>query len=384
MFNVHTSLTAANEEIARLTKLNETLTSENDLLLLKTSRLESLTQENAKLKNDLVCAKEIEEFLRKEISENEFKIKAYRNSSKQLRDYHEKHTEDQKVGIGFEYGKRPGKEIVSQDCSTDATVKPQILKKINKPIFKLSELEFDEEAMLIKQQLDDEDEGLDSTTVDGKDTVTIPRTVTSPNNLTKCSKDAVNNGRTVASKGTVKRASKTVTSKPTVMTEGAKGTVKKGSTATSEHPVDSITYKSRNRNGKLGNGNANAPRKLCNNCGSSYHLTHVCKKPKEVKNNVTMLDGNLHRTPIMHRSMVVCNNIDCVPCKVTAMSTCFNLPISSTEPCLYMQTGETPEPTGNSKNASSTKKKTKSNSKDMWVKKGVQQKIPDVMIKVEK
>ncbi|KAK1360638.1 CCHC-type domain-containing protein [Heracleum sosnowskyi] len=79
MFHVHTSLTAANEEIARLTKLNEELTSENDLLLLKTNRLESLTHENAKLKNELVCAKEIEEFLRKEINENEFKIKAYRN-----------------------------------------------------------------------------------------------------------------------------------------------------------------------------------------------------------------------------------------------------------------------------------------------------------------
>ncbi|KAK1388322.1 hypothetical protein POM88_016500 [Heracleum sosnowskyi] len=211
MFNVHTSLTAANEEIARLTKLNETLTFENDMLLLKTSQLESLTQENAKFKNELDCAKEIEKFLRKEISENEFKIKAYRNSSKQLQDYHEKHTEDQKVGIGFEYGKRPGMEIVSQDCSTDASVKPHVLKKINKPIFKLSELEFDEEAMLIKQQLDDEDECIDNTTVGGKDTVKIPKTATFPNNLTKCSKDAVRNGKTETSKDTVKRDSKTVT-----------------------------------------------------------------------------------------------------------------------------------------------------------------------------
>ncbi|KAK1384615.1 hypothetical protein POM88_022350 [Heracleum sosnowskyi] len=216
MFNVHTSLTAANEEIARLTKLNETLTSENDLLLLKTNRLECLTRENAKLKNELVCAKEIEEFLRKAISENEFKIKAYRNSSKQLQDYHEKHIEDQKVGIGFEYGKRPSKEMVSQDCSTDASVKPHVLKKINKPIFKLSKLEFDEEAMLIKQQLDDEDEGIDSSIVEGKDAVSIPKTVTLPNNLTECSKDAVNNGKTVASKDTIKRASKTVTVTPQI------------------------------------------------------------------------------------------------------------------------------------------------------------------------
>ncbi|KAK1376694.1 CCHC-type domain-containing protein [Heracleum sosnowskyi] len=205
MFNVHTSLTAANEEIARLTKLNETLTSENDMLLLKTSRLESLAQENAKLKNELACAKEIEKFLRNEISENEFKIKAYRNSSKQLQDYHEKHTEDQKVGIGFEYGRRPGKEIVSQDCSTGVSVKPHVLKKINKPIFKLYELEFDEEAMIIKQQLDDEDECIDSTTVGGKDIVKIPKTVTFPDNQIECSKDAARNGKTVTPKDTVKR-----------------------------------------------------------------------------------------------------------------------------------------------------------------------------------
>ncbi|KAK1384584.1 hypothetical protein POM88_022319 [Heracleum sosnowskyi] len=356
MFNVHTSLTAANEEIARLTKLNETLTSENDMLLLKTSRLESLSQENAKLKNELVCAKEIEKFIRNEISENEFKIKAYRNSSKQLQEYHEKHTEDQRVGICFEYGRRPGNEIVDQDCSNDVSVKPHVLKKINKPIFKLSELEFDEEAMLIKQQLDDEDA------------------------------DAVSNGKTVTSKDTVKRASKTVTSKPTVKIEGVKGTVKKSSTTTSEHLVDTVAYKSKNINGKLGNGNANvgsAPRKLCNNCGSSHHLTHVCKKPKEVKDNVTKVNGNVHRTHIMHRSMVVCNNTVCMPCKITAMSTCFNMPISSTEQCLYMQTVESFEPTGNSKKAASTKKKTKSNSKAEWVKKEVQQKIPDVVVKVE-
>ncbi|KAK1369485.1 hypothetical protein POM88_035577 [Heracleum sosnowskyi] len=171
-----------------------------------------------------------------------------------------------KVGIGFEYGRRPGKEIVNQDCSTDVSVKPHVLKKINKPIFKLSELEFDEEAMLIKQQLDDEDECVDSTTVGGKDTIKIPKIVTFPNNQIECSKDVFSNGKTETSKDTVKRVSKTVTSKPAIKTESVKGTVKESSAATSEHPVDTVTYKSKNRNGKLGNGNANvgsAPRKLC-------------------------------------------------------------------------------------------------------------------------
>ena len=37
MFNIHTSLNVVNEEMARLVKLNETLKSENEMLLLKTS-----------------------------------------------------------------------------------------------------------------------------------------------------------------------------------------------------------------------------------------------------------------------------------------------------------------------------------------------------------
>ena len=60
MFNIHKCLTAGNEEIVKLVKLNESLKYKNELLVLKTSPLDSLTQENARLKNELVCVKEIE------------------------------------------------------------------------------------------------------------------------------------------------------------------------------------------------------------------------------------------------------------------------------------------------------------------------------------
>ncbi|KAK1397704.1 hypothetical protein POM88_007567 [Heracleum sosnowskyi] len=384
MFNVYTSLSAANEEITRLSKLNETLKSENESLVLKTSSLDSLAQENARLKNELKCAKEVEEFLRNEIAENEFKIKAYKNSSKIVQDYNDKHTENQTVGIGFSYGRRPGKETVIQDCSGNAAVKPTILKKVKTPIFKAAEIEFDEEAMLIQQEILDEDEGVDSTFKDRKDTVTIPKTVNLPINQTVSSKDAVTVGKTVSSKDAVKNGSKTVASKLSVKIVGIKGTVKESSTATSEHTVNPVTPKSKNRNGKVGvnkgNGYTNvggASRKLCNNCGSSHHLTHVCKNPIEDKINATELNGNLHRTPLMHRTMSVCNNIECMPCKITAMSTCFNLPILTTEKCSYMHTVETSEPASNSKKASSTKKRIKSNSKPKWVKREVKQEIID-------
>lgn len=128
--------------------------------------------------------------------------------------------------------------------------------------------------------------------------LSTPTTETLPNNLTECSKDAV---KTVASKDAVKKTSQTITSKSAVKTAKVKFTVKSNSTATSEHVVNTDAYKSKNRNGKVGFNKKNdyasvknAPRKLCNNCDSSQHLTHVCKKPT----------GN----------------------KITAMSTCFNMP----------------------------------------------------------
>ncbi|KAK1366507.1 hypothetical protein POM88_042068 [Heracleum sosnowskyi] len=359
MFNVYTSLSAANEEITRLSKLNETLKSENEALVLKTSSLDYLAQENAKLKNELKCAKEFRITM----------ISIQKNQS---------------IGIGFSYGRRPGKETVIQDCSGNVAVKPTILKKVKTPIFKAAEIEFDEEAMLIKQEILDEDEGVDSTSKDGKDTVIIPKTVNLPSNQTVSSKDAVTVGKTESSKDTVKNVSKTVTFKPSVKTVGIKDTVKESSTATSEHTVNPVTPKSKNRNGKVGvnkgNGYTNvggASRKLCNNCGSTHHLTHVCKKPIEDKINATELNGNLHRTPLMHRTMSVCNNIECMPCKITAMSTCFNLHVLTTEKCSYINTVETSEPAGNSKKASSTKKRIKSNSKPKWVKREVKQEVFD-------
>ena len=75
--------------------------------------------------------------------------------------------------------------------------------------------------------------------------------------------------------------------------------------------------------GKNGEYAKSAPRKLCNNCGSSHHLTNVCKNDVATPINAVKINGNLHRTPIMDRSMNVCGDIDCMPCKITSMSTVF-------------------------------------------------------------
>ena len=48
------------------------------------------------------------------------------------------------------------------DCVGDDVGKPHILRKVQKPVFKVIEYEFDEEALLIKKELNDEDSVYDS------------------------------------------------------------------------------------------------------------------------------------------------------------------------------------------------------------------------------
>lgn len=123
-------------------------------MLLKTTSIDSLSQENDRLKNDLACAKEIEEYLRNELAENEFKLKAYKNSSQVVQNISEKNTKNNKLSIGYDYGRRLGNETVSARVGDD-TVKPNILKKVGNPEFKVVETEFDEEDLLIKQELNE-------------------------------------------------------------------------------------------------------------------------------------------------------------------------------------------------------------------------------------
>ena len=71
-------------------------------------------------------------------------------------------------------------------------------------------------------------------------------------------------------------------------------------TATFECAVDTEDTKSKNNfnRGKNGEHAKSAPRKLCNICGSSHHLTHVCKNDVATPINVVNVIGNLHRNPM--------------------------------------------------------------------------------------
>ena len=57
----------ANDELVKITSINESLKSRNKQLELKLVILESLKSENEYLKNKVLCASQIEEFLRKQI-----------------------------------------------------------------------------------------------------------------------------------------------------------------------------------------------------------------------------------------------------------------------------------------------------------------------------
>ncbi|MGI4673474.1 hypothetical protein ACR2XN_28825, partial [Klebsiella pneumoniae] len=130
MFNIHTSMTSANEEIERLTALNASLVKRNDELELLVILTENQKQEIEYLKNKIVCANQIEKALREQLEETELKAKAYQNSSKLVQDYHEKNQKHQKSAIGFDYSTLGNKKACAPSV-TDKIVNvdaPHILR----------------------------------------------------------------------------------------------------------------------------------------------------------------------------------------------------------------------------------------------------------------
>ena len=105
-----------------------------------------------------MCADQIEKILREKLAENELKIKAYQNSSVLVSAFHEKNQENCKIGIGFDYEAPKDKKNISHKAKNFSNEKgPQILKNVSNPIFKKTDVDFDEELLVIKQQLLDED-----------------------------------------------------------------------------------------------------------------------------------------------------------------------------------------------------------------------------------
>ena len=86
--------------------------------------------------------------------------------------------------------------------------------------------------------------------------------------------------------------------------------------------------KKKNRNGKLDvnkknnfASSPNTPRKSCNNCGFTGHLTHECKKVK-VESKVFSDVNNMSAMPSSYKP---CGKSDCMLCAFNIMYAYFNL-----------------------------------------------------------
>ena len=267
MFNVHTSMTAANEEIEKLSSSNSKLVSRNEHLELMIVNSETLKKEIEYLKSEIVCADQIEKVLRDKLADNELKMKAYQNSYVLVSDFYQKNRENYKIGIGFDYEALKGKNNISHKNRDNTNEKgPHVLKNISNPIFKQITIDFDDKLPIIKQQLLHED------------------------NKDKC------------------ESSELIVDK--IMKLNA-NTVKQ----VDENQV--IKKKKPSTNGKVGINKSNnyacvknAPRKICLKCGTCSHLTYMCKRPKNENKNEFKLG---HQIPLIEKAYPFCDNFDCMP-----------------------------------------------------------------------
>ncbi|KAL8155673.1 hypothetical protein AgCh_000901 [Apium graveolens] len=123
MFHIHTSMIAANEE------------------------------------NKLKCANEIEAVLREKLEKNEVKLKSFRNASELVGKYHEKNKPCANIVIGLDYDAMNDKKKTMGDKGKAKKTEnaPTFLKEVNIPIFKAYEVNFNEEELIIKKEITDED-----------------------------------------------------------------------------------------------------------------------------------------------------------------------------------------------------------------------------------
>ena len=126
MFNILNSLTATNDDIARLYVKYTNLVKTNEKLGLSLMMFENEKQEVQYFKNKMLCAEQIEKALREQLEENQLKLKAYKNFTEIVNACCER-TTNEKVGIDFDYseskkrkgasrknkGISNGKEVVS-------------------------------------------------------------------------------------------------------------------------------------------------------------------------------------------------------------------------------------------------------------------------------
>ncbi|KAL8110501.1 hypothetical protein AgCh_026281 [Apium graveolens] len=215
-------------------------------------------------------------------------LETVKNTSQLVGQHREKNKPCANIAIGLDYdalnsNKKneddKGKAIADQDV-------PIMMRKVDAPLFKACEVNFSEIELVIKQELADEDNKK-------KSEETTPTTE-------------------IKKKPMVNQVSK----KPikVIMNENA--------------------GKKKKRSGKIGvnkNNNfvfiADSPRKQYQKCGSTNHLTHLCKKAvSEPKVGACKYNEAKAEDPYSF-----CDKLDCIPCNMKVMTSCHKLKVDLKE-----------------------------------------------------
>ncbi|KAL8104912.1 hypothetical protein AgCh_028905 [Apium graveolens] len=175
-----------------------------------------------------------------EAGKNEVKLKSFKNASELVGQYHEKNKPCANIAIDLDYDtlNHKKKDIGDKGKATENENIPAMLKRVVSPMFKACEVNFSEEELIMKQEIDDEDN-------EKKDAEATQSFKTEEKLMEyQCSKTPVKETKT-----------------------------------------EDARKKKKNINGKIGINKSNnfsyvadAPRKKCEKCGSVNHLTHLCKK----------------------------------------------------------------------------------------------------------
>ena len=117
MFNIHTSMLAANEENEKLALKVKMLEAMNEELELACVGMLDLKQKIEYLENKDKCNKEVESALRSQLSEVEETLKAYNISANASKVEQDKKLNVNKtcIGLGYEDLKKAGKKHVKVD-----------------------------------------------------------------------------------------------------------------------------------------------------------------------------------------------------------------------------------------------------------------------------
>ena len=292
MLNIHTSMLAASEENEKLVLKVQMLETRNEELELACVGMLDLKHEIEYLENKDKCNKEVESALRTKLSEVEETLKAYKiaaNASKIEQD-EKLNINKTCIDLGYEDLKKAGKKHVKVD-DTELVLDqeaPFVIQYVSKPMYRQNIPEpVDEDLLKIKAKLFAEDEKIKE-----KDKNKLP-------------------------KKTVRIASPEVKPKTEI--------------------GNSAQKKKANRNGKLGvnkkNENVVSPttaRKVCNNCNSTGHLTHACKKVKVEQTETS----SMPTMPTLNNAHLPCDKVGCMPCAFNIMSAYINLINASTGSCI--------------------------------------------------